>query len=89
MITSIALLIVAIANAVTVYYSTKRMDKLQNQINELDKQTYDIKALFEQSENFQRAVNDNLDKQIKSQYSHFTSRMDKLKNDVLQNNKTY
>ena len=65
------------------------MDKLQNQINELDKQTYDIKALFEQSENFQRAVNDNLDKQIKSQYSHFTSRMDKLKNDVLQNNKTY
>jgi len=89
MLTSIALLIVAIANAVTVYYSTKRMDKLQNQINELDKQTYDIKALFEQSENFQRAVNDNLDKQIKSQYSHFTSRMDKLKNDVLQNNKTY
>jgi hypothetical protein len=31
----------------------------------------------------------NLDKQIKSQYSHFTSRIDKLKNDVLQNNKTY
>jgi len=89
MITSIALLIVAIANAVTAYYSAKRMDKLQDQINELDKQIYDIKFLFEQSENFQRAVNDNLDKQIKSQYSHFTSRMDKLKNDVLQNNKTY
>jgi uncharacterized protein YoxC len=89
MITSIALLIVAIANAVTAYYSAKRMDKLQDQINELDKQIYDIKFLFERSENLQRAINDNLDKQIKSQYSHFTSRMDKLKNDVLQNNKTY
>jgi hypothetical protein len=89
MITSIALLIVAIANAVTAYYSAKRMDKLQDQINELGQQTYSTNALFEQSENFQRAVNDNLDKQIKSQYSHFTSRMDKLKNDVLQNNKTY
>jgi predicted PurR-regulated permease PerM len=89
MITSIALLIVAIANAVTVYYSTKRMDKLQDQINDLGQQIYDINSLLERSENLQRAINDNLDKQIKSQYSHFTSRMDKLKNDVLQNNKTY
>jgi hypothetical protein len=31
----------------------------------------------------------NVDKQIKSQYSHFTSRIDKTRNDVLQNNKTY
>jgi hypothetical protein len=89
MITSIALLIVAVANAVTVYYSTKRMDKLQDQINDLGQQIYDINSLLERSENLQRAINDNLDKQIKSQYSHFTSRMDKLKNDVLQNNKTY
>jgi hypothetical protein len=89
MIISIALLIVAIANAVTVYYSTKRMNKLQDQINDLGQQIYDINSLLERSENLQRAINDNLDKQIKSQYSHFTSRMDKLKNDVLQNNKTY
>ena len=89
MITSIALLIVAIANAVTVYSSTKRMDKLQDQINDLGQQIYNTNSLFERSENLQRAINDNLDKQIKSQYSHFTSRMDKLKNDVLQNNKTY
>jgi hypothetical protein len=89
MITSIALLIVAIANAFTVYYSTKRMDKLQDQINDLGQQIYNTNSLFERSENLQRAINDNLDKQIKSQYSHFTSRMDKLKNDVLQNNKTY
>jgi hypothetical protein len=89
MITSIALLIVAVANAVTVYYSTKRMDKLQDQINDLGQQIYDTNSLLERSENLQRAINDNLDKQIKSQYSHFTSRMDKLKNDVLQNNKTY
>jgi predicted PurR-regulated permease PerM len=89
MITSIALLIVAIANAVTVYYSTKRMDKLQDQINDLGQQIYDTNSLLERSENLQRAINDNLDKQIKSQYSHFTSRMDKLKNDVLQNTRQY
>ena len=89
MITSIALLIVAIANAVTVYYSTKRMDKLQDQINDLGQQIYDTNSLLERSENLQRAINDNLDKQIKSQYSHFTSRVDKLKNDVLQNTRQY
>jgi len=89
MITSIALLIVAIANAITVYYSTKRMDKLQDQINDLGQQIYDTNSLLERSENLQRAINDNLDKQIKSQYSHFTSRIDKLKNDVLQNTRQY
>ena len=89
MITSIALLIVAVANAVTVYYSTKRMDKLQDQINDLGQQIYDTNSQIERSENLQRAINDNLDKQIKSQYSHFTSRMDKLKNDVLQNTRQY
>jgi len=89
MITSIGLLIVAIANAVTVYYSTKRMDKLQDQINDLGQQIYDTNSLLERSENLQRAINDNLDKQIKSQYSHFTSRIDKLKNDVLQNTRQY
>ena len=89
MITSIALLIVAVANAVTVYYSTKRMDKLQDQINDLGQQIYNTNSLLERSENLQRAINDNLDKQIKSQYSHFTSRIDKLKNDVLQNTRQY
>ena len=89
MITSIVLLIVAVANAVTVYYSTKRMDKLQDQINDLGQQIYDTNSQIERSENLQRAINDNLDKQIKSQYSHFTSRIDKLKNDVLQNTRQY
>jgi hypothetical protein len=65
------------------------MDKLQDQINDLGQQIYDTNSLFERSENLQRAINDNLDKQIKSQYSHFTSRMDKLKNDVLQNTRQY
>lgn len=89
MITSIALLIVAVANAFTVYYSAKRMDKLQDQINELGQQLYDNHSQTERMENLQRAINDNLDKQIKSQYSHFTSRIDKLKNDVLQNTRQY
>ena len=89
MITSIALFIVAVANAFTVYYSAKRMDKLQDQINELGQQIYDNHSQAERAENLQRAINDNLDKQIKSQYSHFTSRIDKLKNDVLQNTRQY
>ena len=89
MITSIALFIVAVANAFTAYYSAKRMDKIQSQINDLEKQIYDITSESERAENLQRAINDNLDKQIKSQYSHFTSRIDKLKNDVLQNTRQY
>ncbi len=89
MITSIALFIVAVANAFTVYYSSKRMDKLQDQINELGQQIYDNHSQAERAENLQRAINDNLDKQIKSQYGHFTSRIDKLKNDVLQNTRQY
>ena len=89
MMTSIALFIVAVANAFVAYYSSRRQDQIQSQINDLEKQIYDITVESERMENFQRAINDNLDKQIKSQYSHFTSRIDKLKNDVLQNTRQY
>lgn len=87
--TSIALFIVAVANAFIAYYGSRRQDQIQSQINDLEKQIYDITVESERMENFQRAINDNLDKQIKSQYSHFTSRIDKLKNDVLQNTRQY
>lgn len=89
MITAITIFIIAVSNAVAVYYGSRRADKLQEQITDLAKQIYDNKLSYTQTEDLQRAINDNLDKQIKSQYSHFTSRIDKLKNDVLQNTRSY
>lgn len=81
--------VIAASAAVSSYFIQKRIDKIQEQINDLKKQIYDITFESERAENLQRAINDNLDKQIKSQYSHFTSRIDKLKNDVLQNTRSY
>jgi cell division protein FtsL len=89
MLTAITMFVIAASAAVSSYFIQKRIDKIQEQINDLKKQIYDITFESERAENLQRAINDNLDKQIKSQYSHFTSRMDKLKNDVLQNTRQY
>lgn len=89
MLTAIAIFIIAVSNSIAVYYISKRSDKLQEQINDLEMKIHNNSVESERTEDFQRAINDNLEKNIKSQYSHFTSRMDKLKNDVLQNNKTY
>lgn len=89
MITAITIFIIAVSNAVAVYYGSRRADKLQEQITDLAKQIYDNKFQVEQMGDHQRAINDNLDKQIKSQYSHFTSRIDKTRNDVLQNSRAY
>ena len=50
-------------------------------IEKIDKSGFQLNSVL--------AISNNLDKQIKSQYSHFTSRIDKTRNDVLQNNKTY
>lgn len=89
MLAAITMFVIAASAAVSHYFIQKRIDKIQEQINDLKKQIYDITFESERAENLQRAINDNLDKQIKSQYSHFTSRMDKLKNDVLQNTRQY
>jgi cell division protein FtsL len=89
MLTAIIMFVIAASAAVSSYFIQKRIDKIQEQINDLKKQIYDITFESERAENLQRAINDNLDKQIKSQYSHFTSRIDKLKNDVLQNTRSY
>jgi hypothetical protein len=89
MLTAITMFVIAASAAVSSYFIQKRIDKIQEQIDDLKKQIYDITVESERAENLQRAINDNLDKQIKSQYSHFTSRIDKLKNDVLQNTRQY
>jgi len=89
MLAAITMFIVAVSSAIASYFIQKRIDKIQERIGDLENQINTIKFDLEKSDDSQRAINDNLDKQIKSQYSHFTSRMDKLKNDVLQNTRQY
>jgi hypothetical protein len=89
MMTSITILLIAISNAITAYYGAKRSDKLQDQIDVLESRTDNLNNWAIKHAELATESTANLDKQIKSQYSHFTSRIDKLKNDVLQNNKTY
>ena len=89
MIVSITLLIIAISNALTAYYGAKRADKLQEEIDRLNGRFSSLNSFTVKLSEDTRFSHANLDKQIKSQYSHFTSRIDKTRNDVLQNNKTY
>ena len=89
MMISITILLIAISNAITAYYGAKRSDKLQEQIDRLNIELNNINTWVPKFTNETRESISNVDKQIKSQYSHFTSRMDKLKNDVLQNTRQY
>ena len=89
MIISITILLIAISNAITAYYGAKRSDKLQDQIDVLESRTDNLNNWAIKFGDETRESVNNVDKQIKSQYGHFTSRIDKTRNDVLQNNKTY
>ena len=89
MIVSITILLIAISNALTAYYGAKRSDRLQDQIDVLESRTNNLNNWAIKFGDETRESVNNVDKQIKSQYSHFTSRIDKTRNDVLQNNKTY
>jgi hypothetical protein len=89
MMISITILLIAISNAITAYYGAKRSDKLQDQIDVLESRTDNLNNWAIKFGDETRESVNNVDKQIKSQYSHFTSRIDKTRNDVLQNNKTY
>jgi hypothetical protein len=89
MIVSITILLIAISNALTAYYGAKRSDRLQDQIDVLESRTDNLNNWAIKFGDETRESVNNVDKQIKSQYSHFTSRIDKTRNDVLQNNKTY
>ena len=89
MITSITILLIAVSAAVSSYFIQKRIDKLQEQIDRLNIELNNINTWVPKFTNETRDSVANVDKQIKSQYSLFTSKIDKLKNDVLQNNKTY
>jgi gas vesicle protein len=89
MITSITILLIALSSAATGYYGRKQMDKLQEQIDSLNRELNNINTYLPKFTTETRDSVANVDKQIKSQYSLFTSKIDKLKNDVLQNNKSY
>jgi hypothetical protein len=89
MIISITILLIAISNALTAYYGAKRSDRLQDQIDVLESRTDNLNNWAIKFGDETRESVNNVDKQIKSQYSHFTSRIDKLKNDVLQNTRQY
>ena len=89
MIISITILLIAISNAITAYYGAKRSDRLQDQIDVLESRTDNLNNWAIKFGDETRESVNNVDKQIKSQYSHFTSRIDKLKNDVLQNTRQY
>jgi hypothetical protein len=89
MMTAITLLLIALSNATTAYLAGKRADKLQDQIDMLESRTSNLNSWAIKFSDEQKLTNDNLDRQIKSQYSHFTSRIDKTRNDVLQNSRQY
>jgi outer membrane murein-binding lipoprotein Lpp len=89
MLTAITLLVIAVSGAISSYFIQKRIDKIQEQIDVLESRIDNLNNWAVKFEYETKNAINNVDKQIKSQYSHFTSRMDKLKNDVLQNNKTY
>ena len=89
MMVSITLLLIAVSNAITAYYGARRSDKLQEEIDVLESRISNLNNWAIKFEYETKDAINNVDKQIKSQYSHFTSRIDKNRNDVLQNHKTY
>jgi predicted nucleic acid-binding Zn-ribbon protein len=89
MMVSITLLLIAVSNAITAYYGARRSDKLQEEVDVLESRISNLNNWAIKFEYETKGTINNVDKQIKSQYSHFTSRIDKTRNDVLQNNKTY
>ena len=96
MLTSIVLLVLAISGAITSYYANKRIDALQEQINDLQSRleatllhrATDYASLEELRQLTNNRIN-NLENQSKNNFNHFTSRIDKLRNDVLNNSREY
>jgi len=96
MLTSIVLLVLAISGAITSYYANKRIDALQEQINDLQfrleatlhHRATDYASLEELRQLTNNRIN-NLENQSKNNFKHFTSRIDKLRNDVLNNSREY
>ena len=96
MITSIAVLIVAISGLISTVLANKRVDKIQEEINNIKKaseyissvNTDNVKGILKEISDIKINL-DRLESSNRNNYNLFTSRVDKLRNDVLNNGKEY
>ena len=96
MITSIAVLIVAISGLISTVLANKRVDRIQEEINNMKKaseyissvNTDNIRGILKEINDIKIKA-DRLETLNKSNYNLFTSRVDKLRSDVLGNSKNY
>jgi uncharacterized protein YoxC len=96
MFTSIVILIVAISGLISTVLANKRVDKLQEEINNINKaseyissvNTDNIRGILKEINDIKISL-DRLESSHRSNYNLFTSRVDKLRNDVLNNGREY
>jgi len=96
MFTSIVILIIAISGLISTVLANKRVDKLQEEINNINKaseyissvNTDNIRGILKEISDIKISL-DRLESSHRSNYNLFTSRVDKLRNDVLNNGREY
>ena len=96
MFTSIAILIVAVSGLISTVLANKRVDRIQEEINNIKKaseyissvNTDNVKGILKEISDIKISL-DRLESSHRSNYNLFTSRVDKLRNDVLSNGKEY
>ena len=96
MITSIAVLIVAVSGLISTVLANKRVDRIQEEINNIKKaseyissvNTDNVKGILKEISDIKINL-DRLESSNRNNYNLFTSRVDKLRNDVLSNGKEY
>ena len=96
MITSIAILIVAVSGLISTVLANKRVDRIQEEINNIKKaseyissvNTDNVKGILKEISDIKINL-DRLESSNRNNYNLFTSRVDKLRNDVLSNGKEY
>ena len=96
MFTSIAILIVAVSGLISTVLVNKRVDRIQEEINNIKKaseyissvNTDNVKGILKEISDIKISL-DRLESSHRSNYNLFTSRVDKLRNDVLNNGREY
>ena len=96
MFTSIAILIVAVSGLISTVLANKRVDRIQEEINNIKKaseyissvNTDNVKGILKEISDIKINL-DRLESSNRNNYNLFTSRVDKLRNDVLSNGREY
>jgi hypothetical protein len=96
MFTSIVILIVAVSGLISTVLANKRVDKLQEEINNINKaseyissvNTDNVRGILKEISDIKINL-DRLESSNRNNYNLFTSRVDKLRNDVLNNGREY